>query len=364
MAAVAARLRALPILSARTTTVALTATGLGLLALASLYLRTQFIGAALWIDEGLSVGIAQHGLSEIPGLLRQDGSPPLCYMMLHVWMSVFGSTEASTQSMSLVFALLSVPAAFWAAGRVWGRRAAWFAAFLAALNPYLTGHGQETRMYGLMSLLSILATGCFLRAYLLRDRRFIPAFAVALTAMLYTHNWGLFFAASGVAVLVVLAWRESEERRALIRDGLIGFGVAGLAYLPWVPTLAYQSRHTAAPWSNAPGTYEPTRQLSRVLGGYGPAMVLLFAAGLGIAAMWQRGAAIRERKLLAVTGALVVGVVLLAWAGSQVTPAWTNRYFAVVLGPMVLLGAGAIRHTTRGVAIAATVLLFMFWFQP
>src|SRR3954470_7587146 len=239
MAAVAARLRALPFLSARTTTVALTATGLGLLALASLYLRTRFIGASFWIDEGLSVGIAQHALGDIPGLLRQDGSPPLYYMTLHVWMDMFGSTEQATQSLSLVFALLSVPAAYWAAGGVWGRRAAWFAAFLAALNPYLTGHGQETRMYALMSLLSILATGSFLRVFVLRDRRFIPAFAVALAAMLYTHNWALFFAAAGVGVVGVLAWREAAERRALIRDGLIAFGATGLAYLPWLTTLVY-----------------------------------------------------------------------------------------------------------------------------
>ena len=159
MAAVAARLRALPFLSARSTTLAATVVGLGLLTLISLYLRTQFIGAAFWIDEGLSVGIAQHALLDIPGILRQDGSPPLYYMLLHVWMNAFGTTEVAAQSLSLVCALLSIPAAYWAAGRVWGVRAAWFAAFLAALNPYLTSHGQEARMYGLMSLLSILATG-------------------------------------------------------------------------------------------------------------------------------------------------------------------------------------------------------------
>jgi hypothetical protein len=140
--------------------------------------------------------------------------------------------------------------------------------------------------------------------------------------------------------------------------------VAGLAYLPWLPTLAYQSKHTAAPWSNAPGTYEPTRQLSRVLGGYGPAMVLAFAAGLGIAAVWQKRDAVRERNLIAACAALVLGIILLAWVGSQLTPAWTNRYFAVILGPLILLAAGGVRHATRGVVIASTILLAMFWFQP
>ena len=89
-------------------------------------------------------------------------------------------------------------------------RAAWFAAFLAALNPYMTSHGQEARMYGLMSLLSIVATGCFLRAFVLRDRRFIAPFAVALIAMLYTHNWALFYAAAAVGFVVWLAWQDTD----------------------------------------------------------------------------------------------------------------------------------------------------------
>ena len=364
MAAVAARLRALPFLSARTTSVAVTAVGLGVLTLASLYLRTRFIGAALWIDEGLSIGIAQHGLTEIPGVLRQDGSPPLYYMTLNVWMQAFGSSEAATQSLSLVFALASIPAAYWAAGRVWGVRAAWFAAFLAALNPFLTGHGQETRMYGLMAFLSIVATGCFLRAYVLRDRRFVPAFGVAMALMLYTHNWALFFGVAAAGVVGWLAWSDADDRRALVRDGAIGFGVAALAYLPWLPTLMFQAENTAAPWSNSPGPYEPSRQVSRVLGGYGPAVTLLFGAGLGLTAAWQRREAVRDRRLIVALGAIVVGIVALAFIGSQVTPAWTNRYFAVVVGPLLILGAGGLRHATRGVAIASVVLLAAFWWQP
>ena len=47
-----------------------------------------------------------------------------------------------------------------APGCVFGRRAAWIAAVLAALNPYLTQYAQETRMYSLVVLLSLLATCC------------------------------------------------------------------------------------------------------------------------------------------------------------------------------------------------------------
>ena len=52
------------------------------LVVASLVLRTRALGAALWMDEGLSIGIASQPLLDIPHVLRVDGSPPLYYMLL------------------------------------------------------------------------------------------------------------------------------------------------------------------------------------------------------------------------------------------------------------------------------------------
>src|SRR5436190_690131 len=59
----------------------------------SLVLRTRAIGGSYWIDEGIAVGIASHPLGQIPGLLQQDGSPPLYYVLLHGWMALLGTRE-------------------------------------------------------------------------------------------------------------------------------------------------------------------------------------------------------------------------------------------------------------------------------
>src|SRR5215212_3390685 len=82
----------------------------GGLVLLSIFLRTRDFDVGFWIDEGLSVGIADRPLSEIPAALRLDGSPPLYYSLLHVWMALFGSGEPATHALSLLFALLAVPA--------------------------------------------------------------------------------------------------------------------------------------------------------------------------------------------------------------------------------------------------------------
>src|SRR3954447_10852813 len=104
----------------------------GALLAISLIYKTRGLGSAYWIDEGLSVGIGSHPLWDIPHLLLQDGSPPLYYMLLHIWRGWFGTSEFATQSMSAVIGLLCVPAAFWAGDVTMGRRVAWAAALLAA----------------------------------------------------------------------------------------------------------------------------------------------------------------------------------------------------------------------------------------
>jgi len=48
-------------------------------------------------------------------VLREDGSPPLYYMTLHVWMKAFGDSEEATHALSVIFATLCIP------GRLLGR---------------------------------------------------------------------------------------------------------------------------------------------------------------------------------------------------------------------------------------------------
>ncbi|HMS71618.1 MAG TPA: hypothetical protein PKB03_01160, partial [Baekduia sp.] len=64
--------------------------GLGVIVGLSYVLRTQALWAKFWIDEGLSVGIAHHPLTDIPTVLQKDGAPPLYYLLLHLWMDLIG----------------------------------------------------------------------------------------------------------------------------------------------------------------------------------------------------------------------------------------------------------------------------------
>jgi hypothetical protein len=311
----------------------------GLLAV-SAFLRTRALDASLWIDEGISAGIASHAFGEIPGLLRQDGSPPAYYLLLHAWTQIAGTSEAALRAPSLLFTLLAVPAALWAGRSLFGREAGWVCAILAAVLPFLTTYAQEARMYALVALLSVGVAATFLHAFAFGRRRWAPAFAVLLALLLYTHYWALFLAAGCLAALAALAAASApRDRRRLLLDGAFAFGLAGLAFAPWLPTFAFQLEHTGAPWSNPP----PPSALAGAL-----------ALGGGAAVVARLGAGEAEGRALQAL-ALAAGVALAAgWTATLVEPGWASRYLAVLVGPLLLLaGAALARLGPLGVLVAA-----------
>lgn len=326
--------------------------GLALLVAASALLRTRYFDLGFWIDEGLSVGIADRPLGDIPGVLRQDGSPPLYYLLLSLWMGAAGKSETATHALSLLFALACIPAAFLAARSLFGERAAWFAAVLFALNPFLTRYAQETRMYSLVVLLAIAACWSFARVFVASDGR--PwLFGLALAALLYTHNWSLFLAAGFGLVWLVVVLRAAE-RPPLWRDGAIGFGTALAVYAPWLPTLAFQAAHTGAPWATRPGAEQLIGAPEALLGDTGQ-IALLLAGGAGAAALWRGG-----RRTAALLAAVAGVALVLAFASSQLEPAWAVRYLAVLVAPL-LLAAGAGLAAAGRLGVAGLALCAVIW---
>lgn len=305
-----------------------------------------------WIDEGISIGIASQPLTSIPDALRQDGAPPLYYMTLHGWISLFGSSEPATHLLSLVFALATVPAALWAGWSLFGRRTGWTLAALAALNPFVAQYANETRMYSLVVLLGILTIATFGHALVFGRRRYLPAFVASLTLLLYTHNWGLLLGvglASSVAFLAVVG--DSTDRRRAVVDGILGFGAVGLLYLPWVPTLLYQLDHSGAPFLLRPTLLRVREDLITLVGnGEAEVAVLGVVAVLGLMGLlrwpWSRSATSVVSVLAAVTVTVVVG-----WLVSRQSPIWFTRYLAVLVGPILLvLAVGVARGGQLAVA--------------
>src|SRR3984885_5836699 len=83
----------------------------GLMAISAFPGRRHINGSVrqFWEDEAMPTGIASHRRSAIPGILRHDVSPPLFYLLLHFWIGWFGAREGAAPSLSLLFALSTIP---------------------------------------------------------------------------------------------------------------------------------------------------------------------------------------------------------------------------------------------------------------
>jgi hypothetical protein len=326
----------------------------------SAYLRTHYITGQFWEDEAITTGIASHSLSAIPGVLRHDGSPPLYYMLLHVWMSVFGASESATHALSVVFGLLCIPAGTWAAWSLFGRRAGLYAAVLFAFSTFLTAYAQETRMYELMALLGILETAAFIHAFVYRRRGYLIMFAICQALMLYTHGWGIFFGVGTVLALIPI-WYVSDDRRGIVRDALLAYLGAGILFLPWLPNFIYQATHTGAPWAPTIRFGVPVLLSRDLLGSDRITVALLIAAIIGLAPLFtKRYRGSRDGTVMWSMIVLIAGTLIVAWLASQITPAFVARYMAPVLAGILLLAAwGAARSGVVGLVVIVLSVVFI-----
>jgi mannosyltransferase len=326
----------------------------------SAFIRTRYIGGQFWMDEAITTGIASHPLSEIPGILRHDGSPPLFYFLLHFWIQAFGDSETATHALPLLFGLLTIPVGMWAGWSLFGRRAGILVAVLFAFSTFLTDYAGETRMYELMGLLGLLATAGFVHGFVYRRRKYLILFAVCEALMLYTHAWGIFYGI-GAAIALIPTYLASDDRRGLLRDALLSFGAAGVLFLPWLPNFIYQSAHTGAPWAPPPRFGAPVLLSRDLLGGDRITIGLLIAAVIGFAPLFRR--TLRRTPDGTAMWTLIVlpiATLLLAWLASQITPAFVSRYFAPVLAPLLLFFAwGCARSGIVGLVAVALSIVFV-----
>jgi 4-amino-4-deoxy-L-arabinose transferase-like glycosyltransferase len=231
--------------------------------------------SALWLDETISVNISRLPLSQIPAALRQDGAPPLYYVLLHYWMGVFGEGDLAVRGLSGLISVLTLPV-FWFAGRrVGGRRVAWATYFLAVSSPFLIQYATTTRMYSLMVLLGVLGFLAIARALEAPTWRRFGAVALVTAAVLYTHYWGLYVVGMTGLWLLYQMWRERRglptRQDAKAVRGCFGAMILGaVLFAPWAPIFFFQTLHTGTPWASAAGPADVLGVFSDFAGITGP----------------------------------------------------------------------------------------------
>jgi 4-amino-4-deoxy-L-arabinose transferase-like glycosyltransferase len=314
----------------------------------------------MWLDEAQTVAIARRSLPHLYSALRHDGSPPLYYLTLHAWMSMFGESNVAVRSLSGVISVLTLPLMWLAARRLGAdRRLAVVAVLLLALNPFAIRYATEARMYSLVTALWLAALLALLRWW--RDAVWWSGVlgALAVAALVLTQYWAFFAVLAVGAWMLVAAWRG--ERRGWRVLAVLAIGCLG--FIPWLDSFAYQVRHTGAPWGSPP-SLATIVDLPFSWAGAGP-LGLDTLLGLGYYALLSLAIARPLRRGGRRTAALLAGVALATMlvgvaVSEALGSAYAPRYSAIALAPFLLAvawGVHALPSRWRQGAVAATILV-------
>lgn len=306
-------------------------------------LRFIHIGQeSLWLDEGVSVGIARLPWLDFFKLMwHREGNMTLYYLLLRGWM-LFASGEGWVRALSAGFSTATTPFIYLVGRDVRSRSAGLVAALLFAVSPFAIHYAQEARSYSLVCLLVTLAT------WFLLGRNW-KWWAIMMGLAVYAHFFAMLVLAAHLLYLLLTSHPLRELRPTLAKLALALVPAAAfvelknLGQLNWIPRLSV---------AGAKGAF------GEFAGGGDLALIVLFLTVIAAILTWQ-GPVRTNRTLLVWLWLLVpIGVIVLV---SVLHPLLVSRFLMISL-PALMLAAGiALTEVPR--PIAALLLLAIIFFS-
>lgn len=140
-----------------------------------------------WLDETSSVFRAQH---PVIWMIRQsftDPNPPLYFILLKGWTSVFGISEFSTRALSVIFSALTIFILYYLARRFFNRETAFYVSLIFTVSQIHLYFSHETRGYTLLALMAALSFYFYLQTISIPSILNLIKYTITITLLLYVH---------------------------------------------------------------------------------------------------------------------------------------------------------------------------------
>ena len=299
----------------------------------------------IWFDEAYTLSLVRHDFSDLISILKTDMHPPLYFISLKLFCSVFGYSIIASKIFSVLGYSLTVIFGSALVNRRYGAKASMIFAAAASAMPMMTYFSVQQRSY---TWCVLFVTLCFLQALAaIKDGKRHSFVLTAVFGLLAAYNH--FFALLAVAIvyaflnLYLLIKKRKLFGYALIADLII---LAG--YSAWMAPLLTQARDAAG---------------SFWLKGVEPLSVIIFA--VSTAAVAALLLVRKNRRLDTVFAAVcVLGLQTIGLAGTiLVRPFYIARYSVVISGIaacFIAFSYAELRPSAKKVLIAALCLLLAF----
>lgn len=206
-----------------------------------LFLRIYDLGTeSIWVDEGISILLANSNLFQIVVNRAQSTHPPMYFIILHYWVNLFGDTEFSTRFLSVIFGLFSILMIYKVGTLLFNKNVGMLSSLLLALSVFHIQYSQEVRMYSLMTLLTLLSIYFFIKLLDRASFTVSTGYIISSILLMYTHIFGLFILIAQNIYLLTLFLSKDFDYKRNFRRWIRFQIILVILYIPWIIVIASQ----------------------------------------------------------------------------------------------------------------------------
>ncbi len=327
------------------------------LTLVAALLRLYMLGKrSLWIDEGSSFAIASARLPHLAHLLwLGESNMALYYVTLHFWLG-WGRSEFALRSLSVAFAVATIPVIYALGGELLNPRVALVASLMLAVNAGHIEFAQDARGYAMVVFFCAAATYYLVRSLRSGGLRNWSIYVFTMTLAGYTHLLAMLELAAHAAGLVWLR----PDRRA-IKCFVSASILVSLLWIPLVLFALFRNSGQLA-WVPPPSAYAIERVFYLLSGdlfrhrGTGVVFAGLLALALGGAiTRWDSARARALGFLWSLVLTPLAGLLII----SQWQPMLVDRYLLFCMPAALLLGAAGLSELRNRPVVAVYLVLLV-----
>lgn len=330
-------------------------------AVAALLRFHSLAAKSFWFDEGVSVAIARLDWYNFARILwRREANMSLYYLLLHYWLH-FGGSEFFVRSLSVLFAIASVPLIYLLGRYLFDSRVGLIAAALLAVNAYHVQYSQDARSYSLMVLLCLLSSFYFLKCLREPTRHNREVYVLSSVLAVYAQFFsGLLFVAQWVSLRFLDGGKPASPTQAKVKDDWRWIALLVSPLLAFVLTTGTGPLR----WVQRAGVRDLWVFALYLSGNGGPLLLLAYAAACMAALLpvWQtrttrrvQWESWRYRFLLC----WLLFPLLCTLGLSLLKPLFVPRYFIFCLPALLLLVACGILRLRRTSLILPALLVVL-----
>lgn len=184
-------------------------------------------------------------LDTIIGLAKEEPQhPPLYFILLKYWLTIFGNSVAVARTLSVIFSVAMLPLIYFLCRELFNNKViGYYSMALLAVSPFQILYAQDIRSYSLWGLTILLSSWLLLRAIRINNTQSWITYSISLVLGFYTFFFSLLTTISHVIyVMFLLGWKQKN----IFMNYLLSVGTSIILFVPWIVTIIYNSSNVSS----------------------------------------------------------------------------------------------------------------------